>query len=95
MDDTRRTVVETDVKEIRKKLRNRQSAQRARDRQKARMRWLEREVALLTMRNQALQHENATMRNLFGDKGILAYQYNTEEYYTVIRFLWLTITPSS
>nr|XP_039273954.1 uncharacterized protein LOC120347908 [Styela clava] len=47
-----------------KKLRNRQSAQRARDRQKARLRWLEREVAILTVKNQALQAENVALRNL-------------------------------
>lgn len=55
-------------KELKKKLRNRQSAQRARDRQKARMRWLEREVAIATLKNQNLQRENMALKELLEDK---------------------------
>ncbi|XP_078491151.1 transcription factor protein [Ciona intestinalis] len=55
---------DVDEKELRKKLRNRESAQRARDRQKARMQWLEHEVSLLQVRNLTLTRENNLLRNL-------------------------------
>uniref|UniRef100_H2Y4I1 X-box-binding protein 1 n=1 Tax=Ciona savignyi TaxID=51511 RepID=H2Y4I1_CIOSA len=55
---------DADEKELRKKLRNRESAQRARDRQKARMQWLEHEVSLLQVRNLTLSRENALLRNV-------------------------------
>lgn len=56
-------------KATKKKLRNRLSAQRARDRQKARMRLLEMEVLYLTRRNLAIKRENEWMKRFLDNGG--------------------------
>lgn len=54
---------------MRKKLRNRESAQRARDRQKARMRWLEEEVTRITSKNDQMLKENLLLRQVLSEQG--------------------------
>ncbi|CAK8694952.1 uncharacterized protein LOC143445478 [Clavelina lepadiformis] len=62
--ETDDVIYASESKELRKKLRNRESAQRARDRQKARMQWLEQEVSLLQIRNEILAQENIVLKSL-------------------------------
>lgn len=52
----------------RKKQKNRESAQRARDRFKAKMRWLEDQVRVIQERHDNLLRENTYMRHLIGDQ---------------------------
>merc|ERR1712228_113466 len=64
-----RTPAEIEEAVMRKKLRNRESAQRARDRQKARMRWLEEEVTRITGKNDQMLKENLLLRQVLGEQG--------------------------
>lgn len=49
---------------MRKKLRNRESAQRARDRQKAKMRWLEEELQKIKSQNEQVLRENLLLKHM-------------------------------
>lgn len=49
---------------MRKKLRNRESAQRARDRQKAKMRWLEEELQKIKAQNEQVLRENLLLKHM-------------------------------
>lgn len=66
---SKRTPAEIEEAIMRKKLRNRESAQRARDRQKARMRWLEEEVTRITGKNDQMLKENLLLRQVLGEQG--------------------------
>lgn len=66
---SKRTPEEIEEAIMRKKLRNRESAQRARDRQKARMRWLEEEVTRITGKNDQMLKENLLLRQVLGEQG--------------------------
>jgi hypothetical protein len=66
---SKRSPAEIEEAIMRKKLRNRESAQRARDRQKARMRWLEEEVTRITGKNDQMLKENLLLRQVLGDQG--------------------------
>jgi len=52
----------------RKKQKNRESAQRARDRFKTKMRWLEDQVRLVTERHDNLLRENTYMRHMLSEQ---------------------------
>jgi len=64
----KRTPAEIEEAVMRKKLRNRESAQRARDRQKARMRWLEEEVTRITGKNDQMMKENLLLRHVLEEQ---------------------------
>jgi len=66
---SKRTPMEIEEAIMRKKLRNRESAQRARDRQKARMRWLEEEMSRITGKNDQMLKENLLLRQVLGEQG--------------------------
>lgn len=66
---SKRTPEEIEEAVMRKKLRNRESAQRARDRQKARMRWLEEEVTRITTKNDQMLKENLLLRQVLNEQG--------------------------
>jgi hypothetical protein len=66
---SKRSPAEIEEAIMRKKLRNRESAQRARDRQKARMRWLEEEVTRITGKNDQMLKENLLLRQVLGEQG--------------------------
>ena len=66
---TKRSPVEREEMVLRKKLRNRESAQRARDRQKAKMRWLEEEMQKIKVRNEQLLRENLILRHMMQGSG--------------------------
>jgi len=61
---SKRSPAEREEMVMRKKLRNRESAQRARDRQKAKMRWLEEELQKIKVRNEQLMRENLILRHM-------------------------------
>ena len=61
---SKRSPAEREEMIMRKKLRNRESAQRARDRQKAKMRWLEEELQKVKVRNEQLMRENLILRHM-------------------------------
>jgi len=52
---------------MRKKLRNRESAQRARDRQKAKMRWLEEELQKMKTTNEQIVRENILLKHMLSE----------------------------
>jgi hypothetical protein len=52
---------------MRKKLRNRESAQRARDRQKAKMRWLEEELQKMKTSNEQIMRENILLKHMLSE----------------------------
>jgi hypothetical protein len=64
----KRNAPEREEMVMRKKLRNRESAQRARDRQKAKMRWLEEELQRMKIKNEQLLRENLILRHMVQDK---------------------------
>jgi|ERR1719461_411885 len=64
----KRSPAEIEEAVMRKKLRNRESAQRARDRQKARMRWLEEEVTRITGKNDQVMKENLLLRHVLEEQ---------------------------
>jgi len=64
----KRSPAEIEEAVMRKKLRNRESAQRARDRQKARMRWLEEEVTRITGKNDQMMKENLLLRHVLEEQ---------------------------
>lgn len=68
---TKRSPVEREEMVMRKKLRNRESAQRARDRQKAKMRWLEEEMQKIKVRNEQLLRENLILRHMMQGNGLI------------------------
>jgi hypothetical protein len=64
----KRTAVEVEEMRERKKQKNRESAQRARDRFKAKMRWLEDQVRHITERHDNLLRENTYMRHMLSEQ---------------------------
>jgi len=66
----KRSPAEIEEAVMRKKLRNRESAQRARDRQKARMRWLEEEVTRITGKNDQVMKENLLLRHVLEEQSV-------------------------
>ena len=56
------TFLDNDPSVLRKKIRNRESAQRARDRQKAKMKYLEEEINKLRVKNEILTKENQFLK---------------------------------
>lgn len=70
----KRSPNERDDMQLRKKLRNRESAQRARDRQKAKMRWLEDELQRIKTKNDQLLRENLILRHMCSDNQKLPQQ---------------------
>lgn len=66
----KRSVEEIEDMRERKKQKNRESAQRARDRFKAKMRWLEDQVRGISERHDNLLRENTYMRGLLNDQTV-------------------------
>merc|ERR1712226_1470837 len=64
----KRSPAEREEMVMRKKLRNRESAQRARDRQKAKMRWLEEELQRVKIKSEQLLRENLILRHMVTEK---------------------------
>merc|ERR1712226_999342 len=75
---TKRSPAEREEMVMRKKLRNRESAQRARDRQKAKMRWLEEEMQRIKIKNEQLLRENLILRHMVqgSNQGVVANMQN-------------------
>ena len=72
-------------------MRNRESAQRARDRQKAKMKWLEEEINRLKARNSVLIQENLILKNVMIDQKIKSSggigKFNRNENWEEVGFL--------